>query len=437
MPAVWHDLSADAQDLAILAALLSPLLLLGWGICRGYALMPLLRSLFLRHLWTNLAFIALVAISVGLGVGLIAQERGLRTATARVAEKFDLVIAAPGDEIGMLMATVFLQPSDAPLLDGQMWQRVAEAAKGSARIAPLAYGDSWQGHTLIGSTAEFVTHLSGDLAEGTAFTAPSQAVVGAGVPLRVGQGFAPAHGSSPAAEADAHDDMTVRVVGRMRATGSPWDSAIILPVEGVWLAHGLGNGHADAEDPQVGPPFAPQYFPGTPAILVTTRDLPTAYALQSRFDGDDSMAFFPGAVLSRLHGLMGNLREIMSVMSVVTQVIVLAAVTTGLIVLSRLFSRRLALLQALGAPARMIFALIWSYAALLLGIGAVLGLAVAFGAVHLLSAMLSARTGLLIAADLGWAELHLVAACLALGLLVALIPALVALRRDVTEALRR
>ena len=47
-----------------------------------------------------------VGSGVGLGVGLIAQERGLRQAAARVAAKFDLILAAPGDEIAMLMATV-------------------------------------------------------------------------------------------------------------------------------------------------------------------------------------------------------------------------------------------------------------------------------------------------------------------------------------------
>ena len=113
-----------------------------------------------------------------------------------------------------------------------------------------------------------------------------------------------------------------------------------------------------------------------------------------------------------------------------------AAVLTGLIILSRLFARRLALLQALGAPARMIFALIWSYAAILLGAGSVLGLGVALIAVRAISAVLTARTGLLIAPRLGWAEIHLAAACFTLAALVALIPAALSLRRPVTQELR-
>lgn len=436
MADLWDGLSAGMQDALILIAILAPGLVLGAVICRGLALRVLLESLLRRYLWTNIAYILLVALSVGLGVGLIAQERGLRQASARVAAKFDLIVAAPGDEIAMLMATVYLQPSDAPLLDGAIWEQVSRAA-GDGLTAPIAYGDSWQGHPLVGSTAPFVSHLAGQLAEGQMFSGNWQAVIGARVPLEIGDHLEPAHGEGAAAEHDAHEGIEFQITGRMAPTGSPWDDAIIVPVESVWLTHGIGNGHADAGSDRIGPPFDPRHFPGTPAILVATPDLSAAYGLQGQFTTDRTMAFFPGAVLSRLHGLMGNLREIMSVLSLGTQILVAASVMAGLIVLSRLFARRLALLQALGAPARMIFALVWSYAAVLLGLGAVLGLGVGYVAVRVLSGVLSARSGLLITPELGWAELHLVAAYFSLALLVALVPAALALTRPVTQELRR
>ena len=432
----WDGLGAGTQDALILVAILAPGLVLGAIICRGLQLRTLLGSLLRRYPWTNLGYVALVALSVGLGVGLIAQERGLRQASARVAAKFDLILAAPGDEIAMLMATVYLQPTGAPLLDGATWDQVSRSA-GAALVAPIAYGDSWQGHPLVGSTAEFVAHLSGDLAEGRMFAENWQAVIGARVPLEIGAHLSPAHGEGEVAEHDAHEGIEFEITGRMAPTGSPWDDAIIVPVESVWLTHGLGNGHEDAESDRIGAPFDPRHFPGTPAILIATHDLAAAYGLQAQFSSDRTMAFFPGAVLARLHGLMGNLREVMSVLSLGTQILVAASVMAGLIVLSRLFARRLALLQALGAPARMIFALVWAHAALLLGAGAVLGLGVGLVAVRGLSAVLSARSGLLIEPHLGWPELHLVAAYFTLALLVALVPAALALTRPVTQELRR
>lgn len=432
---LWNSFGADTQDALILLVILAPAFLLGWIICRGLALKTLLYGLLRRYLWTNIAFSLLVALSVGLGVGLIAQERGLRQATARVAEKFDLIVTAPGDEVAMLMATVYLQAADAPLLDGAIWQEV-EGAVGEGLVAPIAYGDSWHGHPMIGTTAPFVMHLAGDLAKGRMFHTPWQAVAGARVPIEIGDSVSPAHGHGAAAEEGAHEGTAITISGRMAPTGSPWDDAIIVPVESVWLTHGFGNGHANGEEDRIGPPFAPEYFPGTPAILIATSDLSAAYGLQARFSTDRTMAFFPGAVLSRLHGLMGNMREIMSVMSLGTQILVAAAVMAGLIVLSRLFSRRLALLQALGAPSRAIFALVWSYAAALLGAGAVLGLFAGLVSVRILSSVLSERTGLLILPRLSWPELHLVASYFALAMLVALVPAGLALIRPFVNELR-
>ena len=70
------------------------------------------------------------------------------------------------------------------------------------------------------------------------------------------------------------------------------------------------------------------------------------YALKSEFTRNDAMAFFPGTVLAQLHGLLGDIRQVMSVMAVVTQILVTAGVLAGLLVLSRLFARALALLRA-------------------------------------------------------------------------------------------
>lgn len=79
-----------------------------------------------------------------LGVGLIAQEPGLRRATSRVSGKFDLIVTAPGDGVSRLMATVCLQATDTPLLDGDIWQLVSGAA-GDRIASPIAYRDSWYG----------------------------------------------------------------------------------------------------------------------------------------------------------------------------------------------------------------------------------------------------------------------------------------------------
>ena len=431
----WDALPPLAQDVGVLAVLILPALLIGLATLWGYRPFPLVGAMLWRFRVTNLLFVTLIAVSVAIGVGLIAQERGLRQGTARAAEKFDLIVAAPGSEVTMMLASVYLQPADAPLLSGALYEEVASDPRVSI-AAPIAFGDSVGGAPVVGTSPQFVEHLSGPLDEGRLFESAHEAVVGAKAPLAVGTRFEPAHGVGAGAEDHAHQGAEFEVVGRMAPTGSPWDRAVLVPVEAVWAVHGLAPGHGPEWDGRVGPPYATEYFPGTPAILVRAEELWANYALRSTYTRADAMAFFPGAVLARLHGLLGDVRQVMSLLAVVTEVLVTAGVLTGLVVLTRLYAQRLALLRALGAPARFVFAVVWSYAAVLIGAGALLGLALGFGASALLSRIVSARTDIAIEASLGWPEFHLVAAFVSLTIALAMIPAATALARDIVADLR-
>ena len=161
-----------------------------------------------------------------------------------------------------------------------------------------------------------------------------------------------------------------------------------------------------------------------------------AYVIQAQFNNERTMALFPGTVLARLHALMGDIRQVMSILVIVTQVLVAVSVLAGLVMLTRLLSRRLALLRALGAPRRFNFALTWSYAVTLIIFGAGLGLVLGVLAVWAISGAITARTDILVTASLGWSELHLVAGFISLTSILALIPAWLTITRPVVHVLR-
>lgn len=432
---LWQSLPVLAQDVIVTLALLLPGLLVGLALRREYAPDALVGAMLRRFRGANAVFIVLMAASVAIGVGLTAQEKAVRRGTAEAAAKFDLVIGAPGSEITLMLAAVYLQAADMPLLTGAQYAEIA-ADPDVAFAAPLAFGDSHDGHPVVGSTAAFVAHLSGELTEGQVFETAAQAVVGADVPLQPGQTFTPAHGHGPVADDGAHTGAEYTVTGRMAPTDSPWDRAIVVPVEGVWEVHGLANGHASEAGDQIGPPFDAAYFPGTPAILVRADAVWANYALKSRYTTADMMGIFPGSVLSQLHGLLADVRAAMSVLAVATQAMVAIGVLAGLVLLMRIFARSLALLRAIGAPVRFVLAVVWSYAAALIGMGAAVGLALGWVAAVVLSAVLSARTEMRIAATIGWTEVQMVAAFLSLALILAVIPAWLAARRPIISDLR-
>ncbi|KMK66726.1 FtsX-like permease family protein [Puniceibacterium sp. IMCC21224] len=442
---LWVALPNTLQDTAILVALLLPTVVIALWVSRGLAPGALTTSMLRRFAPVNLVFIGLVALSVALGVGLTAQERALRQGSARAADKFDLIVTAPGSEITSLLTAVYLQPNDLPLLSGAQYAEI-EQADGVSFAAPLAFGDNWQGHPVVGTTADFVTHLSDDRIAGRMFSAHEEAVAGAFAPVEIGDEVVPSHGAVEI-EAEVHDDedghddhehhdIHYKVVGKLPPTGSPWDRAILVPVEIVWELHGLANGHNAATAEQIGPPFTPDLFPGTPAVLIKPEQIYQSYALRTQFSRADMMAFFPGAVLSQLHGLAADVRAAMSLLTIVSQILVAVAILAGLMMIARLFARNLAVLRALGAAPRFLLAVVWSYAATLLTIGTVLGLGLGIGAAAMLSRILTARTSIQISAAPGWTELHLAAGFLTLALLCALLPALLAMRRSPLRDLR-
>ncbi|MGG7566542.1 ABC transporter permease [Rhodovulum sp. DZ06] len=472
---LWDRLPLDVQDGAVALALLAPGLLAGALACRGLRPWTAARALLRRNRGLNLLLAGLMALSVGLGAALTAQERALREGAARAADPFDVIVAAPGDRISLMLAAVYLEPTDAPLLGGEVLARL-QADPRAALVAPIAFGDSVGGAPLVGSTAGFVARMGG-VAEGRVFETRAEAVVGALSPLAPGASFTPAHGAAGAADEHAHEGEAFTVVGRLAPTGSPWDRAVVVPVEAVWDVHGLADGHApgaeaeadhaedhaghdhadhdeqddhgthadhgheahDAHDARarlIGPPFDPAYFPGTPAFLVSGDTLWANYALRNDYDRDGAMAFLPGAELARLHGVLGDVRRLMSLMAGAAQALVAAGALAGLAALARLFAPRLALARALGAPRRYTLAVMWSYAAALVGAAALLGLPIGWAGAQLASSLVAERTGVAMEAALGWPEIRLAAAFFSSAAVLALAPAALALRRDPREDLR-
>jgi putative ABC transport system permease protein len=322
-----------------------------------------------------------------------------------------------------------------PLLDGATYQRIA-THENVTLAAPLGFGDSFGSAPVVGTTAAFVRHLSDDRIEGRLWQSHEEAVIGAKTPLAIGDVFEPAHGIGDGAEDHAHEGAGIAVVGRMAPTGTPWDRAILIPIETVWEVHGIASGHAPDRRDQIGPPFDAAYFPGTPAIIVQAENLWANYALKSEFTDARTMAFFPGTVLASLYSIMGDIRQVMSLMTLVTQSLVAASVLLGLFILSRLFQRQMAVLRALGAPARFVFAVLWSYAATLLVTGAILGAGLGVATAAGLSRAVTARTDIAINASPGWAELHYLAGFISLMTLFSLLPALAVHRRSIVAGLR-
>ncbi|HEU0222183.1 MAG TPA: ABC transporter permease [Paracoccaceae bacterium] len=353
------------------------------------------------------------------------------------------MIGAPGGQVDL--AAIFARPSAVGLVPGAYLAEL-EADPRVRFAAPLAFGDSVGEAPVMGTTAAFVTHLADGRIAGRVFAATGEAVAATG--LGLGDRFTPSHGLGPAADAAAHEGESIEVVGVMAPTGTPWDGVMaptgtpwdgvaIVPVEQVWAVHGLATG----KDPgapgagAIGPPFDPAFMPGLPAIVAEPESVAAAYSLRQQYRTERSQSFFPAEALVELYGYLGDVADLMSLFALATQALVILAILAGVAALMRLQRRQIGVLRALGAPRLYVGLATWTYLGLLVLAGTAAGLGLGWEAAQIVSAFISTETGMAISAALTLDELALAGGTLAVGALLALLPAITVYRIPIAEAL--
>lgn len=356
---------------------------------------------------------------------------------AKDAKPVDLVVGAKGSPLQLILSTVF--HVDVPT--GNIGLDEAEALVAHPMVAaatPVALGDSFRGHRIVGTDASFLGLYDAKLAAGREFSADMEAVVGSEVARR--HGLAPgakvtgAHGL--AQSGPAHDDHPYEVVGVLAPTGTVVDRLVLVSVSSVWHVHEHHGGAAPP--PALAAPGGAMRPPSQGGRLEITALLvkyatPLAAAMLPRFVNATTamQAASPAYESARLLDLVGvgveTLRWFALVMMASAVLSVLAALTAAL------QSRRydLALLRTLGARPAALAGLVLAEGVTLLGAGVILGLALGHGAAHALGAWLAA-SGSFALTGLAWApgEAMLVGGVAAAGIATCLVPAVQAYLSD-------
>ncbi|MDR6952279.1 putative ABC transport system permease protein [Ancylobacter sp. 3268] len=436
-----------------------------------------------RNALGALAIVLIVAFAAALGVAVTLQERALRLGSARAAAAFPVIVGAAGSETQLILSAVFLQPAPLGLVPGRVLAALAADPR-VAWAAPVGFGDFVEDYPIVGTTQALVDGLGG-LREGQGFARLDQAVVGAHVQLRTGDRFHPLHGQASSG-GHMHGETTYEVVGRLAPTGTPWDRAVLVPIEAVWRTHGMealeeaaegahghagetpgedghagqqpagdepageelaGDGHADPAQQHAGPATDPHAridaarvtaagAPGVPAIVVKPRSIADAYKLRQEWRTDTTLALFPAEVLTRLYATLGDARRVLSAVAMGAQALVAAAILLVILLHVGQRRRQIGALRAFGAPRLAVFAVVWMEGFALLGLGLLSGIGLGYGAALAIAARLQAQSGvalpvLFTADDL--APLLLLAGATAA---LAAVPALLAYRQSPAAALR-
>ncbi len=424
----------------------------------------------LRRLWAaSLVIMLLVALATALGVAVTLQERALRLGSARAADKFDLIVGAPGSETQLVLSSVFLQPAALPLMSGDVLTKLVSDPR-VAWAAPIGFGDNFKGYPIVGTTRALISGTTTGFIEGKMFVLEGEAVVGSAVDLAIGAEVKPMHGAAGEG-GETHADSTYHVVGKLQPTGTAWDRAILVPIQAVWHIHGLGedhdhegdasssehhedasaeasghgadedgeehhhHGHIDA-DAALNEDFS-HAVPGLPAVLVKPKTFGDAYALRQAYRASEgTRAVFPAEVLTSLYATLGDARTVLMYVAYGAQILVAAALMLIAVIHVAQRRKQIGALRAFGAPRLAVFGIVWLELLLLVAIGVGAGFGLGYAAAELLAGLFTAQSGVRMPVEFTGSDAALAATFLAVAALMAALPAALAYRQSPVEALR-
>ncbi|WP_086619840.1 ABC transporter permease [Erythrobacter tepidarius] len=394
---------------------------------------------------TSLLNMVLLGIAVAMLVLLLQLGTQANTRLARDTAGIDLVVGAKGSPLQLILSSVL--HVDQPTGNIPIQARaLVERDPAVARVVPLALGDNFRGYRIVGTDAGFAQLYRTRLAEGRAFAAPMEAVLGAEVAratgARPGQKFTGSHGlGSEDGQDQGHDHAPFVTVGIMAPTGGVADRLILTSVESVWQVHGIEANHEEGagehdHEHETGPDALE---PELTALLVTYGNAAGALRVPAMVNRQSALqAAVPATEMARLLDLAGASFDAIRVFGWLLAAMGGLAIFVALVGIARAREGDLALLRVMGATRGQVFGTVMLEGMLTALAGAVTGWIAAHGLI------MAARQTYPTLAELGlvpWqplpAELAVLAGVVGIGALAALLPALTVYRLDPAQILAR
>ncbi len=420
-------------------------------------------------------------ILFGLGVGIITI---LLLINQQLQEKFqknlagvDMVVGAKGSPLQLILSSIY--HIDNPT--GNISLREAALLKKHPRIAPLiektiplALGDSYKGYRIVGTEHSYVElYDSATAATAKLWQKDLEVTIGAKVAaelqLKAGDEFFSAHGLMD--DGHNHEENPLKVVSVLPKTKTVLDQLILTNVSTVRLLHKKpeiefdeeheeeeghdghdheGHDHEghdhdehdhehEHEEKKVEPIDLDDPTQGLTSLLVFFRS-PMGNLLLPNFINQNTkmQTAAPAYEANRLYEMMGVGTRALQVLAYV--IIFISALSVFISLFNSLKDRKyeLALMRVMGASRWRLFFLIILEGLMIAILGYLIGLVLSHGGMSIFSGM--AEDAYQYSFD-GWRflkdELYILIGALSIGILAAVIPALIAYRVDISETLTK
>lgn len=406
-----------------------------------------------NRLATVMLTILTIAFSIALLVMVEQLRQDVRQGFYRSVSGTDLIVGARTAPVQLLLNTVFGIGSPGNSISHETLEHIEDQRMVEWTI-PLLIGDSHRGERVIGTTPDFFEHYryadrqALELAAGETFDDLFDVVIGHQVARRfgysVGDEIHLAHGGGNVSLHE-HEDHPFTVRGVLEPTGTPVDRNLYIPLNAYGVIHvgwesGVhrpGSGLEADEAREHAHEHEPEEIS---AVLVGLTAPAAVFGLQrdlNDYEDEPLTAVMPGITLQQLWRLTGVAELVLRAVAVLVVITGLLGMVTVLLTTLNERRREMAILRANGARAWQIAALLVFEAGLIVLGGLVLGILLAVGAIAALGPWLLDVFGLAVGVTLPepwqWAVL---AGIFAVGLLVALVPAIMAYRRTLADGMQ-
>ncbi len=384
-----------------------------------------------QHLLSSLVTAVLIALAGGLVMSVWAVKRQAHATFTGQSGGWDAVLGARGAKLQLVLNAIFhleASPGNLPYED----YLVLATNRAVASAVPLAVGDNYLGYRLVGTLTNY---FASEYRPKTSFrVAPGgrlfedgyrEAVLGSfaarRLGLKPGDSFKPYHGLN--FDPQAQHEEVYTVVGVLEPSNTPADRVLWIPLAGLQNMSGHDPGTAT----------------DISAVLVKLRTPIAGQSLDMLYNRQGNRLTFAWPIAKQMADLFDKFGWFDSVLTLVAWLVALVA--TGAVLASIYNSmsarrRDLAILRALGARRRTIFAAIVLEAAVISAGGMLAAYAVYLAIVLVASTVIQAQTGVVLDpfqpdGVLIWAPLVMIT----LGALAGIVPGLKAYRAEVAAGL--
>lgn len=414
--------------------------------------MPIIRlallSLFNRR-FTALLTIATLALSTCLLLSVERLRSEARSGFANTIAGTDLIVGARTSGVSLMLYSIFRIGYPTNTVSWRSYEELARDPR-VAWTVPLSLGDSHRGFAVLGTTADYFTHYryargrSLDFAVGAPFVDLYDAVIGSEVAqalnYHLGQPVIIAHGGGPTSLTQ-HDDKPFRVFGILNPTGTPVDRTIHVSLEAIEAIHvdwqsGMRSNRLVSADEARKTDLRPETITAFLAGLHTRIHTFHVQRMINDYRQEPLTAVIPGVALQELWDMIGVAEQALLAVSALVILAGLAGMQTALLAGLNERRREMAILRAIGAGPRHVFALLMGEAAILTALGVIIGTLLVY--VLLLSArpFVESQLGLFIPfTPPSLREFALLGAILLAGLLSAAVPSYLAYRYSVADGM--